>query len=250
MDGQEIRELVALGKDQFHRGDYAAAASIFEQVIARGAAYADVHHLLGLIYHQMGEFESALRSLERALEINPNYVEAALNLAILCNDVGQYERAQQYYAQATEGARAGAKDSLGDEPLDSFSKGKISNLHAAVGDGYMSCRRPLDAAVEYRRALTLCPSFADLRLKLAGALRDAGQRDAALGELRRAVHDAPNLLAARVALGVAFSTAGKIDEAMAQWHEVLRRDPDHRTAQLYVKLSEKEARGPAARGTR
>ena len=60
MDGQEVRELVALGKDHYQRGEYAAAAGIFEQVIARGAAYADVHHLLGLIYHQMGEFESAL----------------------------------------------------------------------------------------------------------------------------------------------------------------------------------------------
>ena len=113
----------------------------------------------------------------------------------------------------------------------------------------MSCRRPLDAAVEYRRALTLCPTFADLRLKLANALRDAGQRDAALGELRRAVHDAPNLLAARVALGIAFASAGKIDEALAQWQEILRRDPEHRTAQVYLKLSQKEARGPA-RGTR
>src|SRR5207248_278985 len=99
---------------------------------------ADVHHLLGLIYHQMGEFESALHALERAVEINPQYVEAVLNLAILCNDVGQYERAQQLYAQATEGARAGPRDALGDEPLDSFSRGKISNLHAQVGDGYMS----------------------------------------------------------------------------------------------------------------
>ena len=212
-------------------------------VIARGAAYADVHHLLGLIYHQMGEFESALHALEKAVEINPGYVEAVLNLAILCNDVGQYERAQQLYAQATEGARGGPKDALGDEPLDSFSRGKISNLHAQVGDGYMSCRRPLDAAVEYRRALTLCPTFADLRLKLANALRDAGQRDAALGELRRAV------LAARVALGIAFASAGKIDEALAQWQEILRRDPEHRTAQVYLKLSQKEARGPA-RGTR
>ena len=249
MDGQEVRELVALGKDHYQRGEYAAAAGIFEQVVARGAAYADVHHLLGLIYHQMGEFESALHSLERAVEINPGYVEAVLNLAILCNDVGQYERAQQLYAQATEGARAGPKDSLGDEPLDSFSRGKISNLHAQVGDGYMSCRRPLDAAVEYRRALTLCPTFADLRLKLATALRDAGQRDAALGELRRAVHDAPNLLAARVALGIAYASTGKMDEALAQWQEILRRDPEHRTAQIYLKLSEKEARGPA-RGTR
>src|SRR5256885_9768758 len=155
MDGQEVRELVALGKDHYQRGEYAAAAGIFEQVIARGAAYADVHHLLGLIYHQMGEFESALHALEKAVEINPGYVEAVLNLAILCNDVGQYERAQQLYAQATEGARGGPKDALGDEPLDSFSRGKISHLPSPVGGGQMSCRRPPAPPRQHPRALTL-----------------------------------------------------------------------------------------------
>jgi tetratricopeptide (TPR) repeat protein len=246
MDGQEVRELVALGKEHFKRGEYPAAAGLLEQVVAHGAAYADVHHMLGIIYHQMGEFESAVHAFERALEINPTYVEAALNLAILCNDLGQYERAQELYQQATQGAKTGPRETLGDEPIDSFSRGKIANLHAAVGDGYVSCRRALDAAVEYRRALTLCPTFADLRLKLANALREAGQRDAALGELRRAVHDAPNLLAARVALGLAYAAAGRNDEALAQWQEVLRRDPEHRTAKLYLRLSQqKEARGAA-----
>ena len=57
------------------------------------------------------------------------------------------------------------------------------------------------------------------------------------------MHDAPNLLAARVALGVAYASAGKIDEALAQWHEILRRDPQHRTAQVYLKLAEKESNG-------
>jgi hypothetical protein len=33
-------------------------------------------------------------------------------------------------------------------PLDPFVKGKIANLHAAVGDGYLSVRRPGDAASE------------------------------------------------------------------------------------------------------
>src|SRR5436305_13090854 len=98
MDDQ-LRELVALGREHFQRGDYSLAAGHLEQVIARGARFADVHHMLGVIYHQLGEFDLAQRAFQRALEINPNYIEAALNLAIVCIDLGKYDTAQPDYVE-------------------------------------------------------------------------------------------------------------------------------------------------------
>src|ERR1700682_1251324 len=241
MDDQ-VRELVALGKDHFQRGDYALAAGHLEQVVARGAAFADVHHMLGVIYHQLGEFESAQRAFQKSLDINPGYIEAALNLAIVCNDLGQYERAQQVYGDAVARARSKApRAPNGDEPLDSYTRGKIANLHAAAADGYLSVRRPNDAASEYRRALSLCPTFVDLRLKLAGALRDAGDADGSLAEFRIAVQHAPAYVPARVALGTALYADGKLDEAVTQWEEVLRMDPTHRSAGMYLKLPRAQA---------
>ena len=248
MDDQ-VRELVALGKEQFLRGDYSLAAGQLEQVVARGQQFPDVHHMLGCIYHQLGEFETAERAFTRALELNPGYVEAALNLAIVCNDLGQYERAQAVYATALSAVKRGTgKDLGGDGPIDGYTKGKLANLHAAVGDGYTSVRRPSDAAVEYRRALTLCPAFVDLRLKLAHALRDAGQPDAAMAEYRLAVHNAPAYLPARMALGAALHAGGKLDEALSQWEEVLKQDPAHRTAGMYLKLARGSAPRPAGVG--
>jgi tetratricopeptide (TPR) repeat protein len=240
-----VRELVALGKDHFDRGDWSLSAGHLEQVVARGGAFADVHHMLGVCYHQLGEFDAAQRAFERALEINPAYVEASLNLAILCNDLGQYDKAQRVYANAVERARNGVRAKPGDEPLDPFAGGKIANLHAAVGDAYISARRSRDAATEYRRALDLAPAFVDLRLKLAAALREAGDVEAATAELRRAVQDAPAYVPARIALGLACSAAGKVPEAIEQWEEVLRMDPAHRTAQLYLKLARAQGAGRA-----
>jgi tetratricopeptide (TPR) repeat protein len=244
-----VRELVALGKDHFQRGDWSLAAGHLEQVIARGAAFADVHHMLGVCYHQLGEFDPSQRAFERALQINPGYVEASLNLAILCNDLGQYEKAQKVYSNALDRARNGARYETGDEPVDAFTRGKIANLHAAVGDAYIGARRPADAAAEFRRALQLSPGFVDLRMKLAAALRESGDLEAAAAELRRAVRDAPAYVPARLALGLACSARGKLEEAIEQWEEVLRMDPGHRTAQLYLKLGRAQAQG-AAGGTR
>src|SRR5438132_1594319 len=150
MDDQ-LRELVALGREHFQRGDYSLAAGHLEQAVARGVAFADVHHMLGVIYHHLGEFEAAQRALQKALEINPAYVEAGLNLAIVCNDLGQYDRAQQVYGAALQRARArGKREPNGDEPMDSYTRGKIANLHAAVADGYLPIRRPSDAAGKYQ----------------------------------------------------------------------------------------------------
>src|SRR5438309_7336609 len=113
--------------------------------------------MLGVIYHHLGEFEAAQRAFQKALDINPGYIEAALNLAIVCNDLGQYERAQQVYGAAVARSRSPQqRDPNGDEPIEAYTRGKIANLHAAVGDGYLSVRRPNDAAAEYRRALSLC----------------------------------------------------------------------------------------------
>src|SRR5438128_11751343 len=242
MDDQ-LRELVALAREHFQRGDYSLAASHLEQAVARGVAFADVHHMLGVVYHHLGEFAAAQRALEKALAINPNYAEAGLNLAIVCNDLGQYDRAQHVYGAALSRARSrGRREPNGDEPMDSYTRGKIANLHAAVADGYMSIRRPTDAAAEYRRALSLCPTFVDLRLRLAHALREANDIEGAVAEFRIAVQHAPAYVPARVAPGTALHAGGKTDEAVAQWEQVLRMDPQHRMANMYLKLARTQAR--------
>src|SRR2546425_6224940 len=146
MDDQ-LRELVALAREHFQRGDYSLAAGHLEQAVARGVAFADVHHMLGVIYHHLGEFEAAQRALQKALEINPAYVEAGLNMAIVCNDLGQYERAQKVYGAALERAPGrGKREPNGDQPMDSYTPGKNANLHAAVPHRHKVLRRPTDAA--------------------------------------------------------------------------------------------------------
>src|SRR5256885_11691403 len=99
--------------------------------------------MLGVIYHHLGEFEAAQRALQKALEINPAYVEAGLNMAIVCNDLGQYERAQKVYGAAVERARArGKREPNGDEPMDSYTRGKIAKPHPPGAPRILSFPRP------------------------------------------------------------------------------------------------------------
>ena len=78
--------------------------------------------------------------------------------------------------------------------------------------------------------------FADIRTRLAAALRDVGQIEQAAEELQQALVDKPQYLPARVQLGVCLYSLGRIDEAVAAWNEVLKQDPKNASASMYIKL--------------
>ncbi len=79
-------------------------------------------------------------------------------------------------------------------------------------------------------------SFIDVRLKLAAALRDSGQRDTASPSLEAMVREAPGFTPARVALGVTYYTSGQMADAKSAWQEVLKQRPGDRVAEMYLSL--------------
>jgi tetratricopeptide (TPR) repeat protein len=186
--------------------------------------------MLGVIYHDQGQYQKALRAFEAALRINPGYTDAALNLAVTYNDTGKYKEAQETYRHALSrsGARAGK--------LDRFVQGKLANLYAEIGDVWLSSGLYAEAVREYRRALELGPGFVDIRAKLAGALRDQGERDQAIAEYEEAVRQNPSYVPARLNLGLTLYAAGRKEEAVKQWRTVLESSPGNRSAELYLQL--------------
>src|SRR5438552_1051217 len=75
--------LVEQANDRFQLQDYYGAIHLLEEVIATGRAFADAHHLLGLSYSLAGQPDKALEQLDRALALNPNYIEALIHRALV-----------------------------------------------------------------------------------------------------------------------------------------------------------------------
>ena len=121
--------------------------------------------------------------------------------------------------------------------LDRFVEGKLANMYAEIGDVYLSSGMYPEAIHEYRRALVLGPAFVDIRARLAGALRDSGEREAAIAELEEVVRQTPNYLPARLNLGLSLYAADRKDEAARHWRFVLEVSPGNRNAELYLQLS-------------
>lgn len=226
----ELDRLLTEGRSAYRTGDLRRAEAMLSQAASGGAArYADVHHTLGVIYHTLGQFSKARSSFEQALRINPNYTEAALNLSITYNDLGRYAEAREVFAKALP---------PDGEQLDSFARGKIANLHAEVGDAYRSVGLTKEAAIEYRRALGLCPGFLDIRMRLSHALTDQGETQEAIEQARLVLLDNPNYAPAYLHLGMLLHRTGDEPGARKALRDLLGRDPGNERAQAYLRLLE------------
>jgi tetratricopeptide (TPR) repeat protein len=230
----DIKHHLNVGREFYDAGEYDKAEQHLLAVLKHHDGFADVHNMLGVIRYQRGQVEVARASFERALALNPRYTDAALNLAVCYNELGRYDDAKAIYAQAAAGD---AGDPRAIEHLDAFVRGKIANLHNDLGEAYTACGLLQQAIAEYRKALSLCPTFVDIRTRLGTTLRDAGELDAAIEELTAVRDTAPDYLPGRINLGVTLWQTKRPDEARAEWEHVLSKDPDNRSAKLYLAMA-------------
>lgn len=228
-----LKQLLVMGREHYERREYDRAERALEQVLGGGAAYADVHNMMGVIAHERGDFVLATQHFERAVDLNPDYTEALLNLVIGYNDIGQYEKARQTFARVRT-----VQSSTGARAPDDFALGKIANMHADLAAAYADAGCMPEAVRELERAVGLRPTFVDLRLKLANLYKETGKLHEAKRELESACASNPAFLPARVQLGVVLLAMGDRKAAAARFREVASADPAHRAAKMYLRLAE------------
>ncbi len=234
----EIRLHFTSGREHYLAAEYDKAELHLRKVAASHDGFADVHNMLGVSLQQLGRPADAMSHFERAVELNPSYTEAALNLSVCYNELGRYADAKRVYDAAASTRQNLAR---ANEELDGFVRGKLANLHLDLGVAYEGVGHYDTAVSQFRQALELCPTFVDIRTKLGTTLRDLGDTEAALDELRAVIESKPSYVPARNQLGVTLWMAGRRDEAREEWLEVLDVDPDNRTVKVYLRMSEPDA---------
>jgi Flp pilus assembly protein TadD len=229
-DSERLHETYLLARKLYDKENFAEAEKLLEKLAVEAPFFADVFNKLGVIYHQRGAFGRAAKAFEKALELNPRYTEAALNLAVTYNNLGRYEQASAAFQGAARFVQTGPG------ALDPFIRGKLANQHADLGDIYFDLGLQAEAVAEYRKAVQLGPKFADLRTKLAVALREHGDFDAALGEFQEALKVNPKYVPAYLHLGVTYYMNGLIERAVRVWKTALRASPDDKSVQVYLEF--------------
>ncbi len=224
------KQLLLLGREHYEKREFEKAEYLLKQVVDKTDRYADVFDMLGVIAHSKGDFAKAEEHFEKAIQLNPNYTEAQLNLMVTYNDLGKYDAAREIYSSIR------SRDS-GDRRADPFAKGKIANMHAEISQAYQDAGMTIQAIEELEKAVGLCPTFADLRTRLGVLLRDTGDAARAREQFEAAKEANPKYVQARLALGVLLLSAGDKDEAVQEFNAVVAQDPDNKSAQMYLRIA-------------
>ena len=222
--------LVGQARERFQLQDYYGAIHLLEEVVATGRAFADAHHLLGLSYTLVGQPDQALAQLDRALALNPQYVEALVHRAIVLNELGREAEADAAFRRAAQ---------VGGEPRQGFGAhvaAKLANQHAHLGDAYLEAGGLGRAIDQYHAALALGPAFHDLRYKLGRMLLEAGRALDAREHFEIIVRARPTYLDAAAMLGLACYLAGDGLAAKAVWEDCRGRRPEDPRVEAYLAM--------------
>ncbi|MFY9270138.1 MAG: tetratricopeptide repeat protein [Candidatus Manganitrophaceae bacterium] len=219
----------------FDEGKMDEAEELFQKLLqTRPQGYADIYNKLGLITFQKGNADMAVVYFRKALQINPRYTEASLNLTIALNDLGRYGEAGDTFSKAAHVVRQDAKS------LDPYIMGKLANEHAKLGDHYFEVGLYDGALEEYRKALSIRPKFVDVMTKVGITLREKGLFDDAIESFHQAKEIHPKYIPAFVHLGVTYYMKGFVDLALVEWEAAQRINPENKEAQVYLAMAKKE----------
>ena len=213
------------------------AVEWINRAMAQNDAIASFHSNLGSAFAGLGRHQEAIRSLRRAIELDPDYFDARNNLANVLMEDGQLDAA---LAQHQDNIRrmpghAVAHNNLGNFFRKTSDTAKATECYEraiALDHGFALAHNNLGtllrdngqttAAIEsFQRALEIHPDFAEAHYNLGTTLLGIGRRDEALRHFERAVELKPGFANPFINLGNLHKDAGRLDQAIACYDRVI-----------------------------
>lgn len=197
-----------------------------------------VFFMLGYVYHREGRFPRAIKNYEKALELNSSDFDSSINLSIIYNDLGKYKLGSEYYKRAVQNIdKVSSEEVEKKEEIDDM----FSKQHLSLGELYLRYNRPNEALNEFRKAKNLYDKNIQIDLNISEAFFRLKKRKEAIKILQDIKHKKPKFYEARVKLGHLKFLEGDIGSAVEEWEEIIKEEPEHVQARMYLKMAEEES---------
>jgi adenylate cyclase len=227
----EAYDLVLRGQDERNRATREGndeARRLFTRAIELDPQYAAAYLNLSWTYLQSWQFlwTSDRETLERARELAEKASALNNNLASACQALGQIYLWMKQHDQAL----AQAERSIALAPNDADAYETLAEVLAWSGRGEESL-----AAILH--AMRLNPHYRYFYLWTLGhAYYLTGQRQQALDAFARLLQANPNFGPAHAYRGVLFTELGQIKEAREEWHKAYMLNPNESMASLHERI--------------
>lgn len=195
---------------------------------------ANLDLLQGIVYHRQSKLPEAVKAFGEALVKNPEYLEAAIHLALILSDVGQYDEAAEVFETIKKlTGRPGQ--------IPKVLRGKIANSHAENGRNYEKAGLFQEAAQEYQKALALYEKMPDIKIRLAKIYMKSNQPTKAYRELTEALDFHPVNAQAMTLLGILSYRSGKNQSALDYFKKAQHHAKHDRLLATYLRLAGSQA---------
>ena len=247
-----IPGLLRTAIEHHQTGRLLQAEAVYRQILQIAPNNPDALHLLGLIFHQAGKFETAVDLISRAISVKPSG-PMYYNLGVSLQAQGNLDAAISNYRQALaiKPRDAKALANLGaalkiqgqlDAATESFRRALAVNPGDAGAHNNLGVvlqeQGNFDAAINsYRKAILLSPGNPEVHNNLGNALRDKEELDTAIACFRQAIALKPDYAEAHNNLGNALQDQGQLDAAIASFHTALALKPDYLVVPWNISLA-------------
>lgn len=232
---QDLQDLLSIARDQFINGDYKQAETALSQILLKNSRIPEVLQMLATIYYDKGQFNKAIKTFQRALEIDPGYTDASVGLSIILNDLGRYEEGKKVFNEAKSILDKRATKT------DPFVNEKLANKHEELADLYFQFQRYKEALENLYKALQLSNRRAEITMRIADCYMKMSEWDKAAKELRGIIKEYPNYVGAKFKLGLVFYNMGRVTDAIETWETVLMMEPNHQETLRHLKMAQNQS---------
>jgi tetratricopeptide (TPR) repeat protein len=188
---------IALADLKFKQGQFDSAMKLLDRAETLQPGKADVAYIKAGVWRQRGRIDTAYQECERGLSIDPNHMYCRMQATDLALQQGLFKEALHH-----------AKTAL--DAVPNYPGMVIAYAKALVG-----LRRQAEAIQFLSKAIEVNPKF-DLYYDLMSSLQlEAGQKDAALATIRKGREQLPEDLVVAAAEVRILCRMDKLDEAQS-----------------------------------
>lgn len=211
-----IDQAMQLASKHQQAGELRQAEALLRQILKAQPKHPFALQLLGVIAHQVGQIDSAIKFLGEAISAMPNVAQFHSNCAEMCRQAGQLDDAIQYGENAVK--------------LDVNSAQAHSNLGIAYYD-----RGELDKAEAcQQRALKINPAMPQALNNLGSIQRERKQYPAAIEWYKKAIAHNPTYLESANNLGAVLTESERPEEAVPVLLQVIKAQPGYAEAHCNI----------------
>jgi protein O-GlcNAc transferase len=238
---QAIRDLLNEAVQLHLRGDFAASAVRYREVIDREPRNFQALHFFGRLRAQQQEFQEAADLIGRSLQVNPNAPAAHFNLGLVLTSLQRHGDAIESYRHAlrikpdfaeAHSALGNALCALGlgDAAADCYRrflelKPGSAEGHKVLGNVLAALDRAEEASASYRSALSIDPDDVEALDGLGRGLMRLKRPGEALDCYRRALALMPRSPRLHNHLGSALNELNRHEEAERAYRCALALEP-------------------------